>query len=270
MGKRRIGEILLERGVITEGDLDTALIYQRQRGIRLGAALIAKGLIKEEDLAAALGEALDIPVIDIPEKVDLTALNLLKSTFCESHGVFPLHLEDVRGGRRQLTLAAADPLDLPVLEEASFVTGCRVSPVLATPSQIRLAILRHYYQREVPMGRSSASHMAVVRPGGVDELIDSTSVPTDPELVEADEVLNPIESPPPGAELSDFIAEREKGHRRTRKSKVAEDLGFLTGRLGVSDADRLDGLERKFWALMRLMAKKGLLDKDEFLSEFDE
>jgi hypothetical protein len=273
MARRRIGEILIERGAITQDDLETALSFQRERGIRLGAALIAKGLLTEEDLAAALGQALDIPVIDIPEEVDLAALNLLKSTFCESHEVFPLHLEDSRSGRRQLTLAAADPLDHPVLEEAAFVTGCRVIPVLATPSQIRLAILRHYYQREVSLRRGSTGEMTMVRPGEADELIDTaSSVVTDPELIEDDEVLSlaDAEEVAPGNELSDLIAEREKGRKRPLKGKVAEDLSFLTGRLGGSELDRLQSLERKFWALMRLMAKKGLLDKDEFLTEFDE
>jgi hypothetical protein len=272
MARKRIGEILLERGAITSEDLETALSFQRERGIRVGAALVAKGLLKEEDLAAALGEALELPVIDIPEQVDLIALNLLKATFCESNEVFPLHLEDNRTGRRQLTLAAADPLDLPTLEEAAFVTGCRVTPVLATPSQIRLAILRHYYQRDVTIThRGPTGHMTLVGPRGADELIDSSStVPTDPELVPDDEVLNLAEEVVSDGDLTALIAEREKGRKRPMKSKVAEDLGFLTGRLGVSDLDRLDSMERKFWALMRLMAKKGLLDKDEFLSEFDE
>jgi len=269
MARKRIGEVLLERGAITNADLLVALDFQREHGIRLGAALIAKGLLTEEDLAAALGVALDLPVIDIPGEVDLAALHLLKAGFCETHEVFPLHLEDGGGGRPQLTLAVADPLDLPVLEEVGFVTGCRVTRVLATPSQIRLAVLRHYYQREVDQRRGPSGRMTMVRPGGEDEVIDTARI-TEPELVGDDEVLTLPEDSAAGDELTKLIADRERGRKRPKKDRLSEDLGFLTGRLGTSDSQRLESLERKFWALMRLMAKKGLLDKDEFLTEFDE
>jgi Type II secretion system (T2SS), protein E, N-terminal domain len=270
MARKRIGDVLRERGTVTNDDLEVALAFQRERGVRLGAALIAKGLLTEEDLAAALGQALELPVIDIPEKVDLTALHLLKSAFCEAHEVFPLHLEDRSSGRRQLTLAVADPLDIPVLEEAAFVTGCRVTPVLATPSQIRLAVLRHYHQLYVDPRKSASGRMTMVRPGDDDEVVETTSVGGEPTLPDEDEVLNLTEQIAQGDELTALIAERERGRKRPKMNKLADDLSFLTGRLGSSDVDRLESLERKFWALMRLMAKKGLLDKDEFLSEFDE
>jgi hypothetical protein len=271
MARKRIGEVLLQRGTITNDQLVVALDFQRERGIRVGAALIAKGLLTEEDLAAALGEALDLPVIDIPENVDLTALHLLKASFCEAHEIFPLHLEDGQSGRRQLTLAAADPLDLPVLEEVAFVTGCRVTPVLATPSQIRLAILRHYHRQDIDLRSTESGRMTMVRPGGTPEVVETARADPHLDLIEEDEVLSLIEEVvPAGKELARLIEERERGRKRPKKSRLADDLGFLTGRPGTTDLDRLESLERKFWALMRLMAKKGLLDKDEFMSEFDE
>jgi hypothetical protein len=271
MARKRIGEVLLQRGAITNEQLAVALDFQRERGIRLGAALIAKGLLTEEDLAAALGEALDLPVIDVPDSVDLTALHLLKRSFCEAHEVFPLHLEDGQAGRHQLTLAAADPLDLPVLEEVAFVTGCRVVPVLATPSQIRLAILRHYYRQGIDPSSTASGRMTMVRPGGANEVVETARAEPEPDLTDQDEVLSLTEElAPPGKELEKLIEERERGRKRPKKTRLAEDLGFLTGHSGTNDLDRLESLERKFWALMRLMAKKGLLDKDEFLTEFDE
>jgi hypothetical protein len=269
MARKRIGEVLLRRGAITEDQLALALDFQREKGIRLGAALIAKGLLTEEDLAAALGEALDLPVIDIPDTVDLTALHLLKASFCEVHEVFPLHLEGGSSGRRQLTLAAADPLDLPVIEEISFITGCSVVPVLATPSQIRLAILRHYHRQNIDLRSAAGGQMTVVRPGGATEVVETAQREHEPEPVDDDEVLSLTEEVTTAdRDLAHLIAERERGRKRPKRSRLAADLGFLTG--GASDLDRLESLERKFWALMRLMAKKGLLDKDEFLSEFDE
>ncbi len=174
MAKKRIGELLIERGAIDDRQLTSALAFQREQGGRIGQALVTKGFLTEEQLVAALGEELSLPVIDIPNQVDAEALKLLKASFCETHDAFPLHVDSApAGGRRTLTLVLADPLDLPTLEEVEFTTGCRVQPALATTSQIRLAILRHYYKQNVDQ-RRAGSRMTLVRRGGQEEEIDTS------------------------------------------------------------------------------------------------
>ena len=83
MAKKRIGELLIERGAIDYRQLTSALSYQRERGGRIGQALVTKGFLTEEQLVAALGEEAGLPVIDIPNQVDPEALKLLKAQFCE-------------------------------------------------------------------------------------------------------------------------------------------------------------------------------------------
>ena len=165
--------MLLERGAINDRQLTSALAFQRERGGRIGQALVTKGYLTEEQLIGALGEELGLPVIDIPNQVDAAALKLLKTQFCETHDAFPLHVDSPPGGRRTLTLALSDPLDLATLEEVEFITGCRVQPALATTSQIRLAILRHYYKQNVDQQRAG-SRMTLVRRGGQEEEVDTS------------------------------------------------------------------------------------------------
>lgn len=274
MAKKRIGELLIERGAIDDRQLTSALSYQRERGGRIGQALVTKGFLTEEQLVAALGEELSLPVIDIPDQVDAEALKLLKAQFCESHDAFPLHVDSApAGGRRTLTLVLADPLDLPTLEEVEFTTGCRVQPALATTSQIRLAILRHYYKQNVDQ-RRAGSRMTLVRRGGMEEEID-TSLSAQPPAPRADSVPGPsaptipprfgddLDADEPILPLTDEIAELTE---EVDPQRFGVKRPFLAGR---AEAERFEQLERKFWALMRLMESKGLITTEEFLEEFD-
>ena len=68
-----------------------------------------------------------------------------------------------------------------------------------------------------------------------------------------------------------YVVGLERGSKRMPRENftlpsVRDDLKFLTGE---ADSERLAKLERKFWALMRILAKKGLITKEEFLAEFD-
>src|SRR5512140_85436 len=99
MSRKRIGEILLERGAITPEQLEAGLKAQRQTQQRLGTTLVSQGAITEPMLVQALSDALEIPVVDLATATpDWAAVHLVRARFCEQHEVFPLALESV-GGR---------------------------------------------------------------------------------------------------------------------------------------------------------------------------
>jgi hypothetical protein len=277
VGKKRLGELLIERGAINDRQLTSALALQRERGGRIGQALVTKGYLTEEQLVAALGEELGIPVIDIPNQVDPAALRVLKVHFCESHDAFPLHIDNPpSGGRRTLTLVLADPLDIATTEEVEFTTGCRVQPALATTSQIRLAILRHYYKQNVDQTRAG-SRMTLVRRGGQEEEVDTSLGALEMESTEP----GPSGPPPlPGVAPQRLGDEGEVLEASEPILPLTDEVAELTeevegGRFGRSflparsESDRFEQLERKFWALMRIMEAKGLITTEEFLEEFD-
>jgi hypothetical protein len=279
VGKKRLGELLIERGAINDRQLTSALAFQRERGGRIGQALVTKGYLTEEQLVTALGEELGIPVIDIPNQVDPAALRLLKVGFCETHDAFPLHVDNPPGGgRRTLTLVLADPLDLPTIEEVEFTSGCRVQPALATTSQIRLAILRQYYKQNVDQTRAG-SRMTLVRRGGQEEEVDTS---LGAQEMESTEPGPSPSSPPLPRGTSPGLPPRfgEEGEPAEPILPLTEEVAELTeevdgGRFGRQfpstriEADRFEQLERKFWALMRIMEAKGLITTEEFLEEFD-
>src|SRR3954462_1560146 len=84
--RKRIGEILVERGAITPEQLEAGLKAQRQTQQRLGATLVSQGLITEPMLVQALSEALGIPVVDLRTvNPDWAAVHLVRARFCEQH-----------------------------------------------------------------------------------------------------------------------------------------------------------------------------------------
>ncbi len=275
MARKRIGELLLERGIITRDQLEEGLSHQRTTRQRLGVALIQKGFLSEAQLVQVLGEALGIPLVDLRTvQVDWSAVHMLRARFCETHELFPFALAADRG-RKQLLVAMSDPLNVPALEEIEFTTGLKVSARLAPLSAVRAAILRYYHK--VNPDDSPAGTMTLIQRGGSIRV-----VPVDQPEAEEEEVI--VGEEIPASEISertalaDLIARREEQRRQRRKSgsaptskpvaEAAKDLDYLFGMR--EDTDEHEALERKFWALMRIMARKGLITKDEFQKELDD
>ncbi len=273
MARKRIGELLLERGVITQKQLEEGLAHHRQTRQRLGVALIQKGFVTEEQLAKVLSAALGIPEVNLKAVTpDWSAVHLLRARFCESNDLFPYQLENQRG-RKQVLVAMSDPLNLPAIEEIEFTTGLKVLPRIAPLSQIRAAILR-YYHKVQPAEDVSDGKMVLVARGGGARIVDTTASgreTQDEEVIVGEEV--PPQEVTERTALADLIKKREQQRAQRRASAksglegVAKDLAYLFGAGEESDIEKL---ERKFWALMRLMARKGLITKEEFLEELDE
>jgi hypothetical protein len=289
MSRKRIGEILLERGAITTAELDAGLKAQRQTQQRLGATLVSLGAITEPMLVQALSEALEIPVVDLRAIApDWAAVHLVRARFCEQHEVFPYALESV-GGRRQLVVAMTDPLNKSAVEEIEFTTGLKVSPRVAALSGVRAAILR-YYHKATPSAAASPSRPApAAAPSAARGAAQRPAAPATPSRAsppeDDDEEVIVGEEVPPGentarTSLAELIGKREAQRRKKRgkgeskghsssTSGVLDDLEYLVGDLR-EEPNRVEELERKFWALMRIMARKGMLTNEEFTRELDD
>jgi hypothetical protein len=283
--RKKLGELLIARGIIDEDQLSSALAYQRQWGHRLGAALLAKGFVTEAQLCKAIGEELSIPLVDLAEiQPDPEAVRILDGRFCESHEIFPYEVDEARG-RRRLTCAMADPLNIAAVDEIEFTTGCKVRAVLAPLSQIHSAIRRYYLGAQTVIRRvptrpdirpsKADGEMVLVRPGGGEETVDTRTQRTDPgthpPLVEEEDVILLTDEVTRRTDLAELVREREARERQQRQSggEVRDDLDFLFG-VNTQDNERLDKLERMFWGLVRVMAKKGYITKEEFLAALGE
>ena len=137
----KIGELLIQEGLITQAELEEALKSQVIFGGRLGTHLIEMGLLKEDDLAGALSRKLKVPCISANQLKDIPppVISCLPRELAERYRVVPLRLEN-----RRLTLVMADPSDLRTIDELSFRTGYLIRPVIASELGLGLALEKYY------------------------------------------------------------------------------------------------------------------------------
>src|SRR5579872_2127651 len=139
----RLGEILIERKLITPDDLARALDIQQERGgEKLGKIMVDLGFIAMRDVLAALAEQLHVPVLalDGPPAVS-PELEALAPRFLRQFRCIPVALHD-----HTVTLAMADPLDFETRSTVSACTGLTVRAGIAPEQEILDAIDRYYGQ----------------------------------------------------------------------------------------------------------------------------
>jgi general secretion pathway protein E len=139
----RLGEMLLERQLITTEDLERALDLQKERGEKIGKILVDAGFAAARDVLGALSEQLRIPLVSIegPPAVS-PETEKLSPRFLRQFRCLPVALQD-----SSLTLAMADPLDFETLAAVRTFTGLRVDPVLAPEQEIVDAVDKYYGER---------------------------------------------------------------------------------------------------------------------------
>lgn len=142
--KAKLGELLVEAGVIDAAQLQSALGEQRKWGRPLGMTLVRMGFLDEDTLIQTLAAQLKLPVVKLAGKrVNRELLERVPRDMAEKHRCIPLLLND-EGGQKVLYLAMEDPCDLDVLDQIGFRLDVKVKPVLVAPSELSEAIERHY------------------------------------------------------------------------------------------------------------------------------
>jgi type IV pilus assembly protein PilB len=147
--RRRLGETLVEAGVITKEALERALVLQQQQQLRLGTILLHEGFVSESQLVQALSLKLSIPWVslwrvDIPDDV----LELVPANVAEEFFLIPIHIRTSQTGERVLFVAMNDPTDEDALRFVAATAGMPVKPMVAGPSDIAAAIRAYYYGEE--------------------------------------------------------------------------------------------------------------------------
>jgi len=145
MAVKKIGELLVESGLITESQLQEALQASRDgRGLRLGTHIVHKGFASEMDIAQTLAFQLGIPFVDISKsQVDPEAVGLVPERLAKKYMAMPLSHE-----HRVLKVAMADPLNLHAIDDLRFSTEMEIQPSVATMTDVEAAINTHYHLSE--------------------------------------------------------------------------------------------------------------------------
>jgi len=142
--KKRIGELLVESGLLSQGQFKEILSEQRGSSKRIGELIVAKGICSEYDIAAALSSQVGIPCIDLKAAtIEASAVKIIPEKLAQRHQIVPIQ---VRG--RDLHIAMADPFSHEALEDLQFATGYRIQPYISTHSDIHWAIEQYYRKAE--------------------------------------------------------------------------------------------------------------------------
>jgi len=140
----RLGKALLKAGVITQPQLDEALREHQREKISLIPLLIQKGWCHERDIVHALSVTLHIRTIDVKHVLlSQKIVRMVSKLLATTRHVLPVLVQN-----NSLFLAMENPLDREVIQDIESSTNMQVTPVLATSSELREAIRRHYNMSE--------------------------------------------------------------------------------------------------------------------------
>jgi type IV pilus assembly protein PilB len=139
--RRKLGELLVETGLLEGDKLTEALDVQKNSGKRLGQILIEMNLVSEEEMAFALAMQLKIPYVDLTNyEIPANVIETIPEEVSRKFFCIPISLKN-----SILDVAMADPLDLNMMKDLQFVTGYSIQPAISTSSQIAEVIQKHYH-----------------------------------------------------------------------------------------------------------------------------
>ena len=161
--RKKLGEMLLEAGLIDQIQLSSALSHQRDWGGRVGAILVRKGFVTEKAMTAVIEKQMGMRCMPLEEftKPSNDLLNLVKQEAARKFCIFPVDFDG-----KTLVVATADPTDLKTLDDLGFQLNARVKPVLALESDIFVAIDYFYNplssERKLEKGKESQQEAPVI------------------------------------------------------------------------------------------------------------
>lgn len=142
-GTKRIGEILIEEGLINEKQLNIALAESKANNIPLGSELVKLGYITVKDLKEALGAQMGVTMASTEQLKALpTAISILPEEFVRENKVIPLSMTD-----KSLVVGMVDPGNLKTINEIIYQTGLKPTVMMVTHYEYE-AFLQTYYENE--------------------------------------------------------------------------------------------------------------------------
>jgi type IV pilus assembly protein PilB len=143
MVTKQLGELLLERGIINEEQLNKALKVQKERGGLIGQVLVSLGYAKEEEIAQALTVQYGFPYLPLEcYEINLEAIKLIPQNVAEQYNLIAI---DKIGDL--LTIAMSNPLNVQAVEDIELLAKCKIQVFVSTMTDISNAI-KKYYQRK--------------------------------------------------------------------------------------------------------------------------
>jgi type IV pilus assembly protein PilB len=144
MPRKKLGEMLRERGKISHQTLVSAIEEQAGKAVLLGELLLKRGLVTKQDLVASLEEVTRTSYVDpAPLTISDETLKLVPAKVARRFCALPLYLQG-----KKLTVVMLKPQDLVALQQLSFVSGLQITAKFGFREEIERAIERHYLGTE--------------------------------------------------------------------------------------------------------------------------
>jgi len=151
-GRMKLGEMLLEDGLIDEAGIERALRYQYENKVRFGEALVALGLVDELRVTKALARQADLPFVDLTKgRIRPEVLAVIDKSVAEEYRVLP-----IKTAGDVVFVAISDPVDAMNADNLSFLLGREIRCALSAPSALRKA-LSDYYELDLRIAAPTAA-----------------------------------------------------------------------------------------------------------------
>ncbi len=250
--KKRLGELLVETGLLSPENLAKALSAQQTKKGRLGEVIVEMGLASEEEIAHTVAVQLGVPILDLTETpVEPQAIELVAEKLARKHLILPIVVE-----RGQIHVAMADPLSFEAMEDVRFASGFAVRASVATRSQILWAIDHHYH-----LGASMSGIVKDIADERVVEVVPDTA---EIDAREAEDLRKKSEAAPVIRMVNLIVSEGV--------TQGASDIHIEPMKSSLQIRNRVDGLLRKSLELpkwvqgavisrIKIMAKMDISEK---------
>jgi len=246
---RRIGEILMDLGYVSQEQIEQALENRVDAYARLGMRLLRKGVINEAQLAYAMSLRLGIPFTELndPSETQPAAIAAVPDRIARRYSLIPLRIEG-----NVLSVAMSSPGNVYALDVVRAVTGYEVKPMAAPENAIRQALERCYGIRSEL--QSSATELAIT---GTEE---ETRLSREEAVTDTEQLLNEAEDAPVVKYVDSLINDAIGGR--------ASDIHIEPGRNAVSVRMRVDGRLRQTIPPPKTM-QNAVISRIKILSRLD-
>jgi type IV pilus assembly protein PilB len=138
--RKPLGEILIEEGLATEAQIQSALNTQKQKGETLGQILVDMGVVERDDILLALGHQAGMDIVDLDNlEIEDDVIRKVSPTIADIYQIIPIGFDN-----GTLTIAMADPLAVNALDDLRFMLDCDVKGAVSNERSVAAAIHRYY------------------------------------------------------------------------------------------------------------------------------
>jgi len=250
--RKRLGELLVETGLLSEESLTRVLSEQRTVRKKLGEIIVSQGLATEDEIAQALSLQLGIPLVDLTNTpVEPQATELIPEKVARKHLIVPISLDE-----RDLHVAMADPLSFEAFEDVRFASGYTIKTAIATRTGVLWAIDQHYH-----LGSSLST---IVKDIAEERLVEVVQDTREADRKDSEDLRKKSEAAPIIRMVNLFVAEAA--------DQKASDIHVEPSKTTLLIRNRVDGVLRKSLELpkwvqgavisrIKIMAKMDIAEK---------